>query len=615
MTTSGHGAGEPSGAPHDVPKPAVIGAAPLATVGAPGDVTDQRNFLREVADLAEHLGLALDAGGLGTWRWDMATGEVVWDARLEPLFGLEVGEFDGTFEAYVALLHPDDAATVLKTVEDAMRARARYTVDHRVLWADGTVHWLQGKGQVTVDDAGVVTGTIGCVAEITDQVLVAQERERSVAAALEAAENERVSAQRLEFLGSINDALAGANTREDVMHSVTRAAVPTLGEWCSIFLLPEPGGRVPDVEIAHADPEMVAYARELQSRFPYDPDATTGIPQVLRTGQSEFYPEIDEQVIDQADATEAARDVARSLRLRSAIAVPLLKQGRVIGALQLVNTDTSRVYTDQDLALAEAVASRIASTLENRRLGERQRVIAATLQASLLPESLPSIPGMDLAVRYWAAGEGTEVGGDFYDAFEVGHDHWAIVIGDVCGTGPEAAALTGLARHTIRALAWTGAGPQEVLRQLNRAVLRSDSQRFCTVLFCDLHRVSAGFRLGVTAGGHPLPIVHRADGRSETVGEPGTLIGILDSSTSRTHSLELQVGDTVVFYTDGVTDLPPPDDLDGQDMQDLVARASVAATSADEVAANVGEQVAAKVPLSARNDDIALLVLRVTAPA
>ncbi|MEO6469570.1 MAG: SpoIIE family protein phosphatase [Acidimicrobiia bacterium] len=583
----------------------------VAIVGISTDVTHQRRLERDASALAERLALALDAGGLGTWRWEIDSGVVHWDTRLEGLFGLEPGEFDGTFEAYTARLHPDDAPAVMAAVREAVAEKQAYVVDHRTVWPDETVRWLQGKGMVTTDAAGRVTGTIGCVADVTDQVLVVKERERAVTAALEAADLERLSAERLAFLGQVNDALAGAETRIDVMRGVTRVAVPTLGEWCSIFVLPEDGSPIPDVEIAHADPEMVQYARELQMRFPYEPEAASGIPHVIRTGESEFYPEIDDALIDEADTTEEARDIVRSLRLRSAIAVPLVKRGRVIGALQFVNTESSRVYTEQDLALANAVANRVASTLENRRLAEHQRLIATTLQASLLPSSLPLISGVDLAVRYWAAGEGTEVGGDFYDVFEVGEGHWAVVIGDVCGTGPRAATLTGLARHTIRAAAWSGASGEAVLRQLNQAIWRSDRSTFCTAAYCELRHLADGVVLDVTAGGHPLPILRRADGSNELLGTPGTLLGAFSESEATTCTTKLSRGDSVVLYTDGVTDLAPPHDLSPEGMREMAVAAAASGTSADAIAEALGDAIEAKLPLAERDDDIALLVLRI----
>ena len=541
----------------------------------------------------------------------MRTGQTDWDTKVEQLFGLGPGEFDGTYETYVSLLHPEDAPEVLATVQDAVATKSAYVVDHRVVWPDGSVHWLQGKGRAILDDDGEVLGTIGCVADVTEQMNALLERERLTAAALEAADNERVSRERIEFLGQINDALSTATSRAEVMHNVTRAAVPRLGDWCSIFVLPDADSNIPDIDIAHVDPKMIAYARELLERFPYDPDAQTGIPAVIRSGRSEFYPEIDDEVIDHGDATDEARDVVHELGLRSAIAVPLTKRGRILGAIQFVNDESSRRYTPDDLALAQAAAARIASSLEYIRLNEHQRMIATTLQASLLPAKLPDIPGVDIAVRYWATGEGTVVGGDFYDVFEVDDDHWAVVIGDVCGTGPAAAALTGLARHTIRASAWHGAEHEDVLRNVNNAILRSGQMTFCTAVYGTLMKSPGGFTLQMAAGGHPLPILKRAGGATETIGRPGTLLGAFADSQSVTVSLELGPGDTMLLYTDGITDVAPPYDLGPDVLSELFDAAGTPGSPAAEVADRLGSEISAILPLAERNDDIALLVVKI----
>ncbi len=121
--------------------------------------------------LDDTLRLALAAGRLGTWRWEMATGAIRWDEQLEMIFGVEPGGFDGTFDMYQSLLHPDERVAVLAKVQAAVAAKSDYDVEHRVVWPDGSVHWLQGRGSVTLDDEGNVTGTVGCVADITERVL------------------------------------------------------------------------------------------------------------------------------------------------------------------------------------------------------------------------------------------------------------------------------------------------------------------------------------------------------------------------------------------------------------------------------------------------------------
>ncbi len=584
--------------------------ATVLIVGASENVAEQRLLEQRAADLTEHLRLALDAGELGTFRWDMATGATQWDAKIEAQFGLETGSFDGTFEMWVGLLHPDDRAHVLQTVDTAVATHQRYTVEHRVVWPDGTVRWLQGAGQTTVDLAGNVTGTIGCTRDVTQEVLGELERQKLTDDALAVAEQERVHRERLQFLGEINDAVTSRDRRE-LMAKVARAAVPKLGDWCVVYVLPEDGGAIPDIETAHADPAMIAYARELQDRFPYDPDAPTGMPNVIRTGKPEYYPVIDDALIGELDATEDLSDVVRGLVLRSAIGVPLVKRGRVLGGLQLIMSNSSRHYTTDDLTLAEVVASRVSSSLDNLRLSEAQRAIASTLQASLLPNDLPHVPGIDMAVRYWATGDGVEVGGDFYDVFPISDDEWAIVIGDVCGTGPTAAAVTGLARHTIASAAWHGDDHVAVLQNLNRAMRTRDAQRFCTAIYGTLRSTGAGATLTFACAGHPLPIVVRADGSAALHGNHGMLLGVYDDITVTTSTVDLCPGDAIVLYTDGVTDVAPPHALTDEALVALARRAAVHAGSAVELADRLELELSTILPVEQRHDDIALLILRV----
>ncbi len=582
----------------------------VAIVGASEEVGATRAAEQRAQDITEHFRAALDASALGTWRWDLPTGVTVWDERLEALFGLPPGGFDGTYDTYVSMLHPDDRAAVLATVDDAVRTKSRYRTEHRVVWPDGSIHWISGAGGVTVNDRGVVTGTVGCVLDVTEQLTEMHERERLAAAVAEAHERERTQRERLEFLSAINDALNISTSRLEVMLNVTRTTVPRLGDWCSIHVLPSRNALVPDVEIAHVDPDMVTYAKQLQQRFPYDPAADNGVAHVIRTGETQFYPDITHVVMDSLDATDEERAIIELLALRSAIAVPLIKQGRILGAIQFVMSTSSRRYTPDDVALAHTVAGRIASSLENHRLHEEQVQIATTLQRSLLPTTLPTIPRLDIAVRYWAAGEANEVGGDFYDIFALDtDDQWAIVIGDVCGTGPAAAALTGLARHTIRASAWHGDTPTEVLTTLNRAVQRSDTGSFLTVTYTVVTNDGPATHLTIATGGHPLPILVRDD-VATAIGSPGTLLGVLDTIDVTATTETLHDSDVVVFYTDGATDVPRHS-LDEHQWRDLVATASCAATTAEAIADNIRESLGLVLPFEQRNDDIALLILKV----
>ena len=584
----------------------------IALVGSSEDVGARRDAEQQARDLSEHFHSALEAGGLGTWRWDMTTGETVWDARMEALFGLAPGEFDGTFDTYVSMLHPDDRESILDAVARAVESKSTYRVEHRAVWPDGAVRWIAGVGGVTLDESGAVTGTVGCSMDVTERMEQELERQRLAELAVLAASNDRLQRERLEFLGIINDALNASSTVPEVMRNVTQMAVPRLGDWCSIHVLPRDGRSAPDIELAHVDPAMVAHAREIHARYPYDPDAPTGVAAVIRTGVTEFHSEISDELLASLDIPDEVRELLRELDVRSAISVAMKKRGRVLGAIQFVSSSSLRPYTADDVVLAETVAGRIAASIENRRLHEEQREIARTLQRSLLPERLPDVPGIDTAVRYWASGEVTEVGGDFYDMFALDEaGQFAVVLGDVCGTGPAAAALTGLARHTIRDSAWHHDPPDEVLASLNRAVRRSGTHTFVTCVYATIAPSGEGTRcLTVACGGHPLPVLVGAQGVT-SLGRPGTLLGVVDDLDIHVTSVELGAGDVVVFHTDGATDVAPPHDLDDAAWQALVRDAARSGRTAEAIAENIQRALEAILPFELRHDDIALLVLAV----
>ena len=187
------------------------------------------------------------------------------------------------------------------------------------------------------------------------------------------------------------------------------------------------------------------------------------------------------------------------------------------------------------------------------------------------------------------------------------------MIGDVCGTGPGAAALTGLARHSIRDSAWHGDTPVEVLDSLNRAVLRSGADSFLTAVYATLGTSGSRTELTVACGGHPRP-VHATAHRTTAIGRPGTLLGVFDRGRFTAWTTRLEPGDVVVFYTDGATDLPPPHLMDEDQFTALVARVVAPGRDAEAVADHLQKELDSIVPFDDRDDDIALLVVRVADP-
>jgi len=299
-------------------------------------------------------------------------------------------------------------------------------------------------------------------------------------------------------------------------------------------------------------------------------------------------------------------ELMRRLGYYSAIVVPLVARRRTLGALSLLRMEGSQAYDQDDLVLAEELGRRAALAVDNARLFESTREFARTLQESLLPRTLPKIPGVRLTARYLAAEQGQEVGGDFYDAFAIAGNRWGIAIGDVCGKGPQAAAVTALARYTIRALAHRG--PGTVLRLLNEAIMRNYEtlpERFLTAVFAVASREGPMLAFEVAAGGHPAPFVLRGDGTVEQLASRGMLLGVSPGVRYRSERVVLAPGEAMVLYTDGLTDARAPERILSED--DLAAILGGAGPKDRErLAEYIEEQAAGGVD---PRDDIAVLVV------
>jgi serine phosphatase RsbU (regulator of sigma subunit) len=234
--------------------------------------------------------------------------------------------------------------------------------------------------------------------------------------------------------------------------------------------------------------------------------------------------------------------------------------GRVLGVMTFVFSDSGRLYTANDLPFAQELAARAASAIENARLYTERAEVARTLQASLLPEELPDVPGWSFAADYRPGQRGAEVGGDFYDVFPV-HGGQMVLLGDVTGMGVAAAALTSLVRHTAKTTAAFDPRPAAVLSHVNGA-LRQRPRIAPVTMVCGL---LSGGSVVLAVGGHPLPLRKRG-AECEKVGATGLLLGAVDDYVeSETTRVELAPGDTLLLYTDGVTDTPGRDSRFGDE--------------------------------------------------
>jgi integral membrane sensor domain MASE1 len=297
--------------------------------------------------------------------------------------------------------------------------------------------------------------------------------------------------------------------------------------------------------------------------------------------------------------------------LVASVAIPLTEHD--IGPYSGHPPDDRLLLAQTFLGIAGITALVFAAVItERKRAEEDVEETAEILQESLLPAELPELPGIEAAADFRAAGKGQLIGGDFYDLFESDDGTWTVVVGDVVGKGAGAAATTALARYTLRAAALQEDRPSRMLELLNDAIMRQSPDQLCTVACGRLEPTdTGGVDLTLSVGGHPLPLALRADGRVESLGQPGTLLGFVPNPELADYPVELAPGDSLILYTDGLTDAYAPGRI--LKRAELVA-ALQSCTGGDAETIAGGLRAAA---LGASNaeprDDIALLVLRVTA--
>jgi PAS domain S-box-containing protein len=401
-----------------------------------------------------------------------------------------------------------------------------------IVRATGEERWLVVRSSAVVDpDSGRIAYAVNVFENITE-VKRAQLNER--------------------FMSEASRVLASSMDYTETLQQVARLAVPRLADWCAVDVLNE-RGEIELVAVHHADPAKLAMAERLDRRYRPALDDPTGVAEVLRTGEPRIFTDIQPEALVAYAHDEEHMELLRMVGPQAVIIVPMIGATGTIGTITLVSSESPRRLSSVDLALAERLARRSGTAVERARLYTERSRIAHILERSLLPESLPAIPGAEIQARYSPAGEVNEVGGDFYDMFEHRSGHWMLVIGDVCGKGPRAAGVTALARHTLRAAALSDQSPAEMLHTLHRALrLQPAGADLCTACVVMMEPVHDHARLTIALAGHQPPLLIDHDGSVIPLGEPGTLLGVLDPIDVVERHGELHAGQTLLLYTDGV---------------------------------------------------------------
>lgn len=412
------------------------------------------------------------------------------------------------------------------------------------------------------------------------------------------------------FMAQASRVLASSMDYTETLQRVARLAASQLAEWCSVDVLSE-RGRLERLAVHHNDPDKLALAQQLDRAYRPALDERMGVPEIIRTGEAQLFNDITTEDLASYARNEEHLRLLRETGARDVIIVPLAAPARTLGAITLVSSRTGRRLTKADLDLAVRLGRRSGTAVEAARLYTERGRIARVLQRPLLPESLPEMPGFQIAASYRPAGELDEVGGDFYDVFPYGENRWMLVIGDVCGKGAEAASVTALARHTLRAVSMLDTPPAAMLRLLHSALRAQEPEgQMCTVCLVLVGQPGASARLTVALAGHPCPLLVGPVEETQPVGEPGTVLGVVDPITVNEVEAELRQDQTLLLFTDGVPE---------------AARSQTASTALEQLCAQVRElalkdmlqRIEDQAVQSAGghpHDDIALVGLRLARP-
>lgn len=310
------------------------------------DITSRQKADTDLRESERRLRLALEAGRMGVWEWNLRTNKVNSSESLEQLHGLTRGTFDGTFAGLQRLIHPSDREMMARAIQQAIEEGTGYDIEFRNAAANGGVHWIAGKGMVFAGADGKPERVIGVAMDVTQR---------------------RRSEQIARFLADASATLADLVDFNSTLQRVAALAVPHFADWATVDLV-EKGGSLNRVAVAHVDPVKVTLAHDLHRRFPPNPAAPRGTWNILRTGEAEMVTEISEKLLADLVKDEELLAIVQQLGLKSYIGVPLKAHGKTLGVITFLSAESGHLYESSDLAVAQELADRGAMAIENTSL-------------------------------------------------------------------------------------------------------------------------------------------------------------------------------------------------------------------------------------------------------
>jgi PAS domain S-box-containing protein len=511
------------------------------------DLTEQRQVQTALRESTSLLGRLREANVLGVATYTDSGVYEANDAFLD-LIGYSQDDLADGPIARQTISAPEWAVRDRDAIEQLRRSGSFHPYDKEYLHRDGRrVPVLVGGAVIDWNPLRWVT----FVVDLTARQRAEQERAELVARERAARAEAGAARERLTFLLRAGALVAAAHDQDELLEQVTRLVVPDLADYCVVFL-PTEDGELRASALTHTDPDRARALAALREH----PIPAIG-PLITQRAYTTGTTQLASDLATELPAWEAAfpdlAHVAAQVQPRSALAAPLRAGQRTLGVMLFGSGHDRPRFASTDTDVVEEIARRLAQGLANASTFAREHVIAETLQRSILPDTLPRIPGLDLSVRYLPATEGADVGGDWYDAFGVKDGHVALVIGDVAGHNIGSASMMGQVRSMLRAYAIDNPDPGGVLRQTNTALAWLLPDTLASAVFAVLDLATG--ELVYANAGHPPPILLTGDGQAEYLDDAdGIMLGALPDAEYTTGVRRLSAGAALLCYTDGLVE-------------------------------------------------------------
>ncbi|MDP5316263.1 SpoIIE family protein phosphatase [Streptomyces poriferorum] len=536
-------------------------------------------------DWPAHPDLSLALNRMGSFDWDLDSGLMHMEQAALDVFDLRADEYDNKPTTLGTRVPPDEGVRLDAMVTQALKSgRKNYGAYFRILRRDGTLQWTHTQGFVQRDATGRPRRIIGIVRDATQELAEATARH----------ELDEERRRRTSLVEATTAALAHARTVKDVIDVLKNSqGLAHLGATSLVMGLIEAGR----IHLVADGPEGAFVPGTRYTRT----DEQYPMSEVVRT----LGPRFIESAEDFADSYPVLWPHISHLGITSAAYLPLIAQARPIGALGLLYSDKNG-FTGDERNLLVALGSSIAQSLQRAMLYEQEHDLAEGLQQAMLPRRIPDVPGAQIAVRYRSARLGRDIGGDWYDVIPLPGGRVGAVIGDVQGHDTHAAAVMGQLRIVLRAYAAEGHSPATVMARASVFLHELDTDRFATCTYAEADLTTGVVQ--VVRAGHVDPLVRDADGSCRKVLVEGGLPLGLSAEFGRLEypvsTVELDPGQTMVLFTDGLVELPGADLDEGMQLLTAMIR------NGPEDLQRLADRLCESVDERGGEDDVAVLLLR-----